>query len=73
MCWYILLWVLKSLQAYVGDVVGLFLAHCNKVSMAIKRLIIFLFGGGSCLQSVKTETFVEHSKVMLNKRRYACS
>lgn len=48
-------------------------AHCNEESMAIKRVIIFLFGGGSCLQSVKIATSVEHNKVMCNERRYACS
>ena len=47
------------LQTHLGNVAGLAPDHCDKSSIAVKR-VIFFAGGESCLQLVKNTTSVKH-------------
>ena len=56
-------------QECLKDIMGLIPGHCNKASMAIKPVVIFV-GRVSCLHFVKYTIFVKHNKVKCNKTKY---
>ena len=62
----------KMIQAYLGDTVVSVPDHYNKVSIAIKKVIIFFVGGGFCLQFVKIATSQKHNKAQHSDTRQGC-
>lgn len=61
----------RHIYRHISDIASFIPDHCSKVSVTIKRVIIFLPVEGLAFKLYKT-TFVKHSKVKCCMTPYAC-